>query len=235
MCLTETFRAVNSKVAVGRITASYYPYKELKHTWRARDGALSFRVSDYMRGSPPEVIESLAWYLVCRARSIDCPDAMAERYLRHIRSEPFWSARRDVYVGRAKNLNFRPKGNHRDLAAVFEYVNECYLDGDAMAPELAWVSESPRKRVGFYHAPLGILAVNRALDSVRIPRYVLEFVVYHEMLHGLLDVDDRLVRRVRHTTEFRRREQAFARHEEAQAWLSKVARKKRNEGVVPQV
>lgn len=235
MVLAETFRAVNSRVAVGRINASYYPYKELKHTWRSRDGSLTFRVSDYMRGSPSEVIESLAWYLVCRARNIDCPEAMVERYLRHVRSESFWSTQRDTYLGRAKNLTFRPKGNDRDLAIVFDYVNACYFDGAIETPELAWVSESSRTRVGFFHAPLHILAVNRVLDSARVPRYVLEFVVYHELLHSVLDIDDGLVRRVRHTAEFRRREQAFARHEEAQAWLSRVARKKRIEGVVPQV
>ena len=236
MGLTETFRAVNSKVAAGRVTASYHAYKELKHTWRHRDGVLVFRVSDYMRHSPEDVLESLAWYLICRARSVACPEAMAEQYIRHVRSGSFWSDRRDLYMSRARNLAFRPKGNERDLEAVFDYVNACYFDGAVERPALAWVSESPRTRVGYFHAPLGILAVNRALDSARVPRYVLEFVVYHELLHGVLDVDDGLARRVRHSSEFRRREQAFARYEEAQTWLSKIARgQKTVEGVVPQV
>lgn len=234
MGLTETFRAVNSKVAAGRITASYHPYKELKHTWRHRDGVLAFRVSDYMRGSPEAVLESLAWHLICRARDVECTEAMSERYLRHVRSVSFWAGRRDIYIGRARNLAFRPKGNERDLGVVFDYVNACYFNGSIERPALAWASESPRTRVGYFHAPLGILAVNRALDSGRVPRYVLEFVVYHELLHGLLDVDDGLARRVRHSSEFRRREQAFARYEEAQAWLSKIARRRRIEGGVPQ-
>jgi hypothetical protein len=235
MELSETFRAVNSKVGAGRLSASYYPYRELKHTWRSRDGVVAFRVSDYMRGVPEEVIESLAWYLICRARGADCPEGMAERYLRHIRSPGFWSDRRDQYVGRAKNLAFRSKGNERDLGAVFDYVNACYFGGTIDTPELAWASESPRRRVGFFHAPLRILAVNRALDSARVPRYVLEFVVYHELLHGLLDVEDGVSKRIRHTAEFRKKERAFAMYDEAQVWLSRIARRRRIDGVVPQV
>jgi hypothetical protein len=73
------------------------------------------------------------------------------------------------------------------------------------------------------------------LDSARVPRYVLEFVVYHELLHGLLDVEDGVSRRIRHTAEFRKKERAFAMYDEAQVWLSRIARRRRIDGVVPQV
>lgn len=235
MDLSETFRVVNSKIAAGRLSASYYPYRELKHTWRSRDGLVMFRVSDYLRGTPEEVIESLAWYLICRARGVDCPEGMSEKYLSHIGSHKFWSDRRDLYVGRAKNLAFRAKGSERDLGTVFDYVNACYFGGKLDTPELAWASESPSRRVGFFHAPLRILAVNRALDSARVPRYVLEFVVYHELLHGLLDVEDGVSGRIRHTAEFRKKERAFARYDEAHVWLARIAHRRRIDGVVPQV
>ena len=226
MVLSDAFRAVDAKIAGGRLSASYYPYRELKHTWRVRDGATIIRVSDYMRGAPEDVLESLAWYLVCRARGKECPEGASERYLRYVQSPEFWSSRRDLYLSRAKNLVFRAKGNERDLGEVFDYVNACYFSDRLDRPELAWARESPRKRVGFYHESLGILAVNRALDSVRVPRYVLEFVVYHELLHGILDLDDGIQRRIRHTAEFRRMEMGFVRYDDAQSWLARIAAKR---------
>ncbi|UCE91742.1 MAG: hypothetical protein JSV90_00900 [Methanobacteriota archaeon] len=233
MDLDETFRTVGSKVSTGRVSASYHPYRELRHTWRHADGVLAFRISDYMRGSSQPVMESLAWYLLCRARGADCPKGMEERYLRHVRTREFWSNRRDQYLGRAKNLAFRAMGNERDLGAAFDHVNKHYFDGSVERPELAWASGSPRTRVGFFHVPLGVRAVNRALDSARVPRYVLEFVVYHELLHSLLDVEDGVSRRVRHTPEFRRREKVFERYDDARKWLTRIARRQRSEGGCP--
>lgn len=227
MDIGEIFKAVDMQSASGRVGASYYPYKDLKHTWRARDGKLVFRVSDYMSSSPEEVVGSLAWFLICRARGKGYPKELVSRYLTHVRSAEFWNSRRSLYVSRARSLSFRPRGSAHDLTAVFDHVNACYFRGEAERPDLAWVSGSPSRRVGFFHRPLRILAVNKALDSDRVPRFVLEFVVYHELLHGAMGCDDCLERRVYHTKKFRTREREFIRHDEAQKWLVRIANRSR--------
>lgn len=238
MSLTETFREVNDRLSDGRVRVSFYPYKELKHTWRMSDRVLFFKVSDYMKGAPDVVLESLAWCLICRARRKECPEGMSREYRMHVRAPQFWEARRSLYLSRYKNLSFRPSGECRDLDEVFSYVNSVYFEGGLERPDLAWVRESPKSRVGFYHSPLRILAVNRILDTDRIPRFVLEFVVYHELLHGTVDCIDGLSRRTFHTKEFRRRESEFSNHDEAEEWLARIAgqhgRASLGDGVVPQ-
>jgi len=237
--LTDAFRTVNDRLSKERVRASFYPYKELKHTWRANDGVLSFKVSDYLKGVPDDIMTSLAWYLLCRARRKECPEGMSQEYRNHVRSQQFWEARRQLYLSRAKNLSFRPRGNARNLEDVFSYINSYYFGSVLEKPELAWIRESPKSRVGFYHAPLRILAVNRILDSDRIPRFVLEFVVYHELLHDTVSHVDGVSRRTYHTREFRRREREFSNHDEAQEWLTRIVgnqnRAGRAEGIVPQV
>ena len=223
MDVGEVFREVDQRVAGGRVRASYYPYRELKHTWRTRNGRLVFRISDYLRDSPENVLESLAWCLISRARGRKCPTGVESKYLRHARSSEFWSTQRSLYLSRARNLSFRSSGETHDLVEAFEYVNSCYFCGEMACPDLAWVKESPSRRIGFLHQPLGILAVNKALDSERVPRYVLEFVVYHELLHSILDCGVFPDRRVYHTREFRSRERAFRQHDEARNWLGRIA------------
>lgn len=237
--LVDTFRSVKRQISGGRVGASFYPYRELKHTWRSAAGLTTFRVSDYLKGVDREVTESLAWYLLCRAERKKCPDGKARAYTERVRSRAFWNPRRETYIGRARNLSFRSRGAARDLGPVFDYVNGFYFNGRIDRPDLAWAKESPRTRMGFYHMPLGILAVNRVLDSERVPRYVLEFVVYHELLHGTISPQLTGERRIYHTREFRRLERQFARHDDAQAWLSRIAagRSGRSEAqrIVPQV
>lgn len=229
MDLEGVFRKVGKQLSAGRVSAEYHPYAEVKHTWKRRQNSVSFRVSDYVDHAPEEVTVALAWYLLCRAFDKPCPDGMAEVYLEYVRSREMWAPKKQVYLTRARNLSFRPVGSARDLGAVFDYVNSCYFEGSVRRPDLAWAKESPAVRLGFYLEPLDILAANRALDSERVPRYVLEFVVYHELLHGVLGAKGSPTRRVHHTKEFRDREKEFSMYEDAEEWLNRLARKKRKE------
>jgi len=140
-------------------------------------------VSDYLKDSPDDVLDSMAWYLVCRAYHVKCPEQRSEHYLAYSHSSELWNRVRDRYLERTRSLVLAPNGRHRDLSDVFDYVNSNYFSGKIPNPTLAWVTESPRQRLGFYFAPLKLLAVNAAFDSERVPRYALEFVVYHELLH----------------------------------------------------
>lgn len=202
--------------------ARFHPYAELKHTWRSRGGRLEFKVSDYVDGSPDEVLESMAWYLLCNALDKSCPREKASSYLSYSLSPALWIRNRDLYMSRAKNLSTDPRGKVRDLDAVFNYVNSFYFQGRLPYPTLAWSTESPRARLGFYFSPLDLLVANRVLDSERVPRYVLEFVVYHELLHHVDAGHAPLRRRVHHDRPFREQEMMFSHYEDAEHWLRRL-------------
>lgn len=217
------------------VSLSFSPCAELKHTWRADGQRLEVKVSDYLLRAPDDVMESLAWYIVCRAAGKKCPRGKAHPYLRYVRSRRLWTENKEKYLARAKALVLDPLGEHRDLSEVFDYVNSFYFSGALRRPTLAWTSESPAKRLGFYFEALGLLAANKVLDSPRVPRYVLEFVVYHELLHHANAMDGRPVRRVHHTKEFREQERLFRTYDEAEVWLRRLVfeHKNRRKRVVP--
>lgn len=204
------------------VLLEFVPFSELKHTWRVKERSLELRISDYLLSSPDEVMESLAWYLVCRAAGRKCPRGRADAYISYVKSERLWSRNRDKYLSRARNLSLNPRGDHRDLGAIFDYVNSFYFSGRLEPPILAWTSESPAKRLGFYFAAIRLLAVNRVLDVERVPRYVPEFVMYHELLHHVNAVDGRPTRRIHHTKEFRTQERLFRTYDDAEVWLRRL-------------
>jgi len=225
--IVESFESVSAHLSLAPVTVGYCPYAELKHTWRHRRGKLEFKISDYVRNAPEDVNDSLAWYLLCRAARTDCPDGRSSAYLAFARSKEFWLNNRDMYLSRARNLAVGPKGEARDLRTVFDYVNSNYFSGALRDPILAWSSESPRHRLGFYFEPLNLLAANSVLDSEQVPRYVLEFVVYHELLHHVDAADGKQLRRVHHTKRFREQERAFSAYGDAERWLRRLAYKNR--------
>ncbi|OGS43770.1 MAG: hypothetical protein A3K76_05050 [Euryarchaeota archaeon RBG_13_57_23] len=229
MSLHHSFQRIATELGMDPVNARFFPYSELKHTWRYDGSQWEFKVSDYLESAPEEVIDSLVWHLLSRASALRCPDGRASPYIEYVRSPELWREAGPKYLARAKTLSMEPMGKHRDLQTVFDYVNSTYFSGGLKAPALSWTSESPRRRLGYYFEQLDLLAVNRALDSESVPRYVLEFVMYHELLHHA-DRRGRSHRTVRHTKAFRERERAFSTYSEAEAWLRRIvaqARRKR--------
>ena len=235
--LGDHFLAVSRVLGKDPARVIFAEYRELKHTWSSRNGDIEFKISDYLDAAPEDVQRSLAWYLLCRAHGRKCPDCEERPYLAYVRSRELWSNKRGIYLSRAKNLSIAPRGDVRNLKSVFEYVNSYYFSGRLKDPDLAWVEESPLVRFGFYFEPLNLLAANKVLDAERIPRYVLEFVMYHELLHHVDAGNGRMRRRVHHTKEFRDQERVFSHYEEAEHWLRRIVseiRSKKRNGLVPQ-
>lgn len=220
---------------MGRVDAEFHPYRELKHTWRRSDGLLHFRVSDYLEGAPDHVLASLATYLLCRAGGKSCPAHSSDAYMRYIRSRELWKDKGGTYLSRSRSLRANSTGSVRDLKEVFDYVNSNYFMGELTEPTLAWVDESPARWLGYYFEPLNLLAVNSSFDSESVPRYALEFVMYHELLHHVDANTGRPRRRVHHTRQFREQERRFSSYAEAEKWLRRIAargrRRRRGPGV----
>ena len=73
------------------------------------------------------------------------------------------------------------------------------------------------------------IAISKSLDTLDTPRYVVEYVVFHEMLHIAHPTKHVNGRRYNHTADFKRDEQKFAYYEESERWIERNVRKlKRN-------
>ncbi len=222
MSVHRIFQEVGRAFGFAEVRVSFARYAELKHVWRTSRGTIDLKLSDYVRDAPEHVLESLANYLLSRASGRKCPDGGSRAYLDYARSRELWTANREEYLARSRNLDLGGRGSVRDLDEVFDYVNSFYFSGRLEKPSLAWTVESPGRRLGFYFEALNILAVNKVMDADRVPRYVLEFVMYHELLHHVNAVDGRKVRRVHHTKSFREQEKLFRTYDEAEVWLRRL-------------
>jgi hypothetical protein len=63
-----------------------------------------------------------------------------------------------------------------------------------------------------------IIRVHPALDQADVPRFFVEWIVFHEMLHGRLEIRRRGSRRCFHPPEFLAQEREFHDYERAAAW-----------------
>jgi hypothetical protein len=117
----------------------------------------------------------------------------------------------------------QPAGLHHDLASAFARVNADYFDNALSRPRLTWSRTFTGRKFGHYDPIQDTVLISCSLDRADVPAFVLDFVMYHELLHKKLGVDWRQGRAAAHTSEFREAERRFERHTAAEAVLKHVA------------
>ncbi len=111
------------------------------------------------------------------------------------------------------------RGAHHDLAAARARVAERYFGGAPPETRLRWSKRTSRRKLGYYDFTRREIVISRALDAAEVPAEIVDFVVYHELLHAVHGLRHSGTRRLAHTAAFRRDERGFAGYERVQAWL----------------
>ena len=116
-------------------------------------------------------------------------------------------------------------GEFFNLRESFDRVNAIYFGGTMARPRLTWSRSFTGRKFGHYDWILDTVMVSRTLDSRDLPEFLVDFIVYHELLHkkhGLHWVNGR---GYAHTQEFHAEERHFMQYQEAEALLGKLARR----------
>ena len=121
-------------------------------------------------------------------------------------------------------LVIETRGQVHDLQAIFDELNARFFRG-AIQARITW-GEGRRRRprrhssikMGSYSVEDRLIRVHASLDRPFVPRYFVEWIVFHEMLHQVVEIPVVRGRRQFHTRRFREAEARFPRHAEAARW-----------------
>jgi hypothetical protein len=111
------------------------------------------------------------------------------------------------------------QGNIYNLDTLFSTINQQYFAGKMSKPRLMWSSILSHRKLGHYERTRDRVVISKTLDHHRIPQYLVEFVLYHELLHkhhGIQWVNGKYLA---HTPEFKRSERKFSQFQEAETFL----------------
>ncbi|MBZ5574155.1 MAG: hypothetical protein LAO09_20000 [Acidobacteriia bacterium] len=111
------------------------------------------------------------------------------------------------------------EGQHWNLESVFDGLNSQFFHGLLGRPQMTWSRGHARNHLGHYDPAHNAIVVSRVFDHQRVPRQVVEYIVYHEMLHLKHPVRLHGGRRSVHSAEFRAEERLFPHLAEAKAFL----------------
>lgn len=202
---------------------AFYPYAQGRSTVREREGRLEFRLNAGLRDADPLVLEGILGILLCRMRGVDesrVDPAAARAYRDHMvnRSPP---------AGRKGRKHIDPVGTHRSLLESYLRVTlDMGLTLPAV-PKLSWSKEVSRHRFGHWDPDHQAVVISQVLDYPKVPESVLDYVVYHELLHILHPVKmGSGTKRIVHSAAFKRDERKFPGWQEAEKWISRLSRRR---------
>ena len=200
------------------LKASFYPYKSINHTIRIRDGVIYVRLSDKMKQAPDEIIKATGKILFDKLFSEKTDLDIRRSYKRYVNQyllPQLESVKREV------SLDYKPCGKYYNLEEIFNKVNRKYFNPLLKMPIIGWSLNKSYRRLGFYDRERNLIVISQIFDSRKVPQPIIEFIMYHEMLHIVYPVKIVNGRRKIHTEEFYRREQLFEDYERAKSWLAR--------------
>lgn len=205
------------------IHVEFFPFAGLTHTARLRQDRLLIRVSDLLVDAPESVLESLALILLAKIYRRTVDEEHHALYRRFILESPMQERAKTARTARGRGP--RPavaRGRWQDLDTNFDRLNAQYFGGKLERPRLAWSTTRSRRILGRYEATHHTVFISLFFDSPRIPDFVIDYVLYHELLHIRHPSRARDCRLVTHTPEFRAEERHFKDYKKATDWIRKI-------------
>lgn len=231
----KALNAVVKKEPKPAVEARFYPYAGLSSTIRLRRGRVYARVSDILTHSPEEVLHALAGILVAKLYRLKASKEHERVYREYAARPSVLSASESARRQRGYKMISSPRGRVYDLEEIFESLNARYFAGGLEKPLLSWSQRRTGRVLGHHDHVHGAIIISRTLDSERVPRLAVEYVLYHEMLHVKHPPKAAGGRTVYHSRQFRADEGRFERFDEALKILEQIAlpRKRRRRAVKP--
>jgi len=216
---------------------SVYPYENysvvlkqtanLHYAYRMKRDLFEIEMSDYLEGAPDEVLNDECKVIV--------KWSMGERFSQapsveeYINSEEFIVGSRPKYLRRSRTFTMSEQGRCKNLLDSIERLLEMDLvhDTDIRNSYITWATHMAKNKFGQCNQTFRVISINPDLDSVDVPDELVDYVVYHEILHLR---QDRTKKRRPHNAQFRGWEHMYPDYQAWDQYLSRFYRKHRHIG-----
>lgn len=182
-----------------------------------KDGTpIKYSVHFMFLNAPADVVEALGDYL--KKPTDRCRGILRD----YMDSQPV----KKVEILPERVLKLRSRGAVYDLHKLADSVNHEFFSGK-LTCRITWSKGAVEPRdgrrrhiiFGSYDSAVDLIRIHPALDQNTIPEFFIKFVIYHEMLHAVLDTKPQPGgRRCVHTAQFRDKEKRHPDYKRAMEW-----------------
>jgi hypothetical protein len=215
----HAYRDLLPNAALPEYEVRFFPFANLNNTIRLRGGRVLVRLSDLLEGAPEPVFAAIFHILLAKLYRKRIDRKHAARYRKFTGSQAMAARTHMIRQVRGRKRILGPRGDCYHLDEIFEDLNRRFFHGLMARPEMSWSGNDSRRRLGHYDPAHNMIVVSRIFDHPAVPRFALEYLVYHEMLHLRHPVKLRGSRRCVHPRAFKEEEKLFPQLEAAKRYL----------------
>jgi predicted metal-dependent hydrolase len=215
----QAYRDLRPDADLPGLKVEFFPFTSIKNTIRMREGKLLVRLSDLLEGAPAPVLKAIAHILLAKMYRRPIDREAAARYRKYVSSHHVSRKAHLVRRMRGRKHLDSAQGRTYDLEALFEDLNQRFFHGLMARPQMTWSRDHARNSLGHYDPAHNAIVVSRIFDHPRVPRFAVEYIVYHEMLHLKHPVRLRGSRRCVHSADFQAEEKLFPQLDEVKQFL----------------
>lgn len=215
----RVFRRLGFRRPVPGFRVEYRPFVGMRSSIRLKDNVARVHISDLLSDAPPLVLEALAEILLANVfRRLPSREAR-ECYLAYVLSPRVQRRTDAARRRRGRKRLLAARGRHFDLDEVFRKLNRRFFRDELASLRVGWTPGRSRTTLGHYDSAHRTISISRWLDSPRTPRSLIEYLVFHEMLHARFPVERDGHRRIVHSRKFRAAEKEFPKYNQARRRL----------------
>lgn len=218
--LNKIFNYVHRTHFPGRlrkVKAEFYRSRSLRHTVDWNAFRIRARISNIFKNAPVYIIEALALMLLSRVYRLRV-DAQAKTIYRSYVNQL-------NIAGKSYKPSYAPDGTYFNLETLFNQLNQTRFSSTLRVSVIGWSKRKSYTRLGFYDKHRNLIVISKIFDNPQVPLNVLQYLIFHEMLHIQYPEEIRYGRRRIHTAAFRDAEKKFPGYDEIQDWIKKNLRR----------
>ena len=215
----EEYRALRPSAPMPGFDIRFRRFTSLNTTIRLREGRIKVSLSDILEGAPEPVIRAIGHILIAKLYRKPIDATHANRYRRFASSDSVVRQSERIRNTRGRKRISTAQGDHYNLDEIFDSLNMRFFHGLMGRPQLTWSEHSARRLLGHYDAAHNTIMISRVFDRRNTPRFAIEYLMYHEMLHLRHPVKAKNGRRCVHSREFQAEENLFPELDQAKRYL----------------
>ena len=198
-----------------------YPEKELKYSVSLKYSRKfkPYNANVKLRGNKMVFSFSKEWKKISEEIQIGLLQELLTKILKNKKR----TVNMELYNLFIKNVHLAVPKTKTDevLEESFNRVNETYFNGMIDRPNLLWGSESTSK-LGSYEYGSDAITISKIFKANR--QELLDYVMYHEMLHKKFKFESKNGRHFHHSLEFKKTEAKFENRDLIEKEISKLAK-----------
>lgn len=218
----RVFRRLGFRRPAPDFHIEYRPFSSLRSNIALRGNRARVHISDLLAEAPTIVLEALAEILLTQLFRRRASVEARECYMAYVFDPAVRRRIEEVRRSRARVRLLPARGRHFDLEEIFARLNRQFFNGELPSCRIGWSTRSSRTVLGRYDPAHHTITISKALDSETIPLEIVEYLVFHEMLHIRIPLERCGPRRVIHSRAFHEAEKAFPNYVRVRERLKKI-------------